>query len=121
MESDEKKPPIGGELKSFYPLGRVLCPAPSPPYMQSVAALVEWENGEHTHLALEVMASDGRWEPLAAVSLKNCLAPDIRPQLRQFPLFRLAWYGQWGDPSNTPQSPAPEQASFVSSEATTRP
>jgi hypothetical protein len=85
------------------------------------AALVEWEGGEHTHLSFEVMRSDGAWEPLASVALQDCLAADVRSQLRQFPLFRLAWCGQVGEPSITPQRGVSEQASFVSSEASTKP
>ena len=121
MQANEKKPPVGGDSASFFDLGGLLRQPPTPPYTETVVALAEWASGEHTHLALEVMASDGSWEPLAAISLADCLGPNVRTQLRQFPLFRLAWYGQVGDPNKTPQSPAPVQASFVSSEATTRP
>ena len=85
------------------------------------AALVEWECGDHTHLSFEVMRSDGAWEPLATVALEDCLVADIRSQLRQFPVFRLAWCGQVGEPNITPQRGVSEQASFVSSDATTRP
>lgn len=46
------------------------------------AAIVEWEDGDHTHLALEVMARDGSWQPLATVALTDCLNPAIRPELR---------------------------------------
>jgi hypothetical protein len=123
MSTDEKKPPAGGAVDAgssgvmrllSKPLGNIA-------RVEVNAALVEWESGDHTHLSFEVMRSDGAWEPLASVALEDCLAADIRSQLRQFPVFRLAWCGQVGEPSITPQRGVPEQASFVSSDATTRP
>ncbi len=123
MSTDEKKPPEGGAVDAgsagvmrllSKPLGNVT-------RVEVNAALVEWERGDYTHLSFEVMRSDGAWEPLASVALADCLAADVRTQLRQFPVFRLAWCGQVGEPSITLQRLVPEQASFVSSDATARP
>lgn len=117
--ADEKKPPQGA-VGSMSNLG-LLREAPIASRNETNAAVVEWQNGDHTHLAFEVMTVDGAWEPLAAVSLQDCLAQGSRQELRQFPVFRLAWYGQVGEPSNTPQRLMPEHDSRVSSDASTRP
>ncbi len=95
--------------------------APDAAREETTVVIVEWENGAHTHLALEVMAADGGWEPLASVSLQDCRAEGVRKTIRQFPTFRLAWYGQVGEPRNTPQRLLPEHDSRVSSDAATRP
>ncbi|WP_422585164.1 hypothetical protein [Polaromonas sp.] len=94
--------------------------APAAGHHDTTAAVVEWQDGEHTHLAFEVMGADGAWFPLAAVALNDCRADGVRLNLRQFPMFRLAWYGQVGEPSNTPQRLMPEHDSRVSSDASTR-
>ena len=100
---------------------RLLREAPQAGRTEEGIVVVEWEDGAHTHLVLEVMGADGAWEQLAAISLQDCLTPKTRPLLRQFPLFRLAWYGQVGEPSCVPQRLVPEHDSLVSSAATTRP
>ena len=76
---------------------------PSGPLAVEGAAIVEWQHGAHTHLAIEVMDANGDWIALGCVALKDCRTPEVRPLLRQFPIFRLAWYGQLADPSDVPQ------------------
>lgn len=110
---------LGGDL--FGQISAILCVPPNAVRTEKAAAVVEWEDGEHTHLVLQVLAKDGSWEPLVSVALQDCLTPAVRPLLRQFPLFRLAWYGQVGEPSNTPQRLVPEQLNRVSSDATSCP
>lgn len=91
------------------------------PHTVENVAFVEWEEGRHTHLGLEVMGANGQWMTVGSVALQDCRTPDVRWQLHQFPLFKLVWYGQAPEPSNVPQAGAPEQDSLVRSEATMRP
>lgn len=83
---------------------------PNVAYTQTNAAIVEWQDGDHTHLAFEVMDSTGSWRPLAAVSLQDCLAAGVCTKLRQFPILRLVWLGQIGEVSLRPQRLVPEGA-----------
>jgi hypothetical protein len=88
-------------------------------YDDTTGAIVEWHDGAHTHMGLEVLDVHGHWVTLATVALTDCRVPGMRERLRQFPMFRLAWYGQVGEPSNCPQRLMPEQVNLVSSVDTT--
>lgn len=81
-------------------------------------ATAELEDGADSHIALEVMAADGVWSPLAIVPMWTCLSQPLRGKLRQFPLFRVAWYGQPGPPTLKPHAGIPEQDTFVGSDET---
>lgn len=83
-------------------------------HMETNAAIVEWENGEHTHISFEVMTAEGSWEPLTMVVMAECVSPEFRRWLRQPSVFRLAWYGQVGEPSKKPQRLVPEQENLTS-------
>jgi hypothetical protein len=61
--------------------------------------IAEWDNANHTHIALEVMGADGEWIPVSVVPLAACQDELNRGDIRQFPVFRLAWYGQLELPS----------------------
>lgn len=101
--------------------GRLLREMPDVACTQTSAAIVEWQDGAHTHLAFEVMGADGQFYPLGAVSLQDCRADGVRTKLRQFPIFRLSWIGQVGEPREMPQRLVPEHDSCVSSDASTLP
>lgn len=117
--TDETKPPasvdvgesIGVDMRGVWLLREL----PNVAYTQTNAAIVEWQDGAHTHLAFEVMGSDGWWHSLGAVSLQDCRAVGVHPKLRQFPMFRLVWLGQVGEPSSRPQRLVPEQIDQSSS------
>lgn len=70
--------------------------------------LVELEDGRNTHIALEVMGrQQADWIPLAVVSVADLLGS---ADVRQFPVFRLAWYGQARHSvADAPQRGEPEQ------------
>lgn len=74
----------------------------------SAVAMTEWGDGSHTHLGFEIMDVNGDWIPIFVLPMAVCRAEAVRNKLHQFPLFRLAWYGHSGDPSNTPHDNMPE-------------
>lgn len=88
-------------------------------YSDKGIAIAEWEDGNHTHIAFEVMAATGEWLPMCVVPLAVCVGELNRSDLRQFPVFRLAWYGQLGLPSSVPQAGAPSQDRLAVAVATT--
>ncbi len=85
-------------------------------YEDKAIAIAEWEDGNQSHIALEAMAATGEWVPISVVPLAACLN---RGDLRQFPVFRLAWYGQVGLPSRAPQAGEPSQERRAGMDATT--
>lgn len=88
-------------------------------YSDKGIAIAEWEDGNHTHIAFEVMAATGEWLPISVVPLAACVGELNRSDLRQFPVFRLAWYGQLGLPSSVPQESTPSQDRLAGALATT--
>ena len=85
---------------------RDLCCTDEPsPHMDTTAAIIALEDGNHTHIAFEVMGTQpAQWIPIAIVPIRDLL--NLRG-VRQFPVFRLAWYGQCDD---EPQTSCPEQS-----------
>lgn len=79
----------------------------------STGAAIAELDGAHAHLALEVMGKDGWWSALLVVPIDACMTDPARHLLRQWPMFRLAWYGQPDAPSKNPQPGEPEQENLT--------